>query len=193
MDGKQETTKQSERKKNPLLIPFVIALIGVLLLIATLFLPFASATKEYREHLQKYSEEMYDEEINMTNGDAVNISLFEFGKMYAAAANLGFEKSIAITCLVIIAMFALFVILTTLFAVLKKPIVTLIFDFLSFSIFLLIKWDFKDRGVLPSSRYDWGFAEFVCYIGFTVVVVGAVLMLVAKIKAKHQSKVSVTE
>ena len=33
MDGKEEATVQPERNKNPLLIPFVIALIGSLLLL----------------------------------------------------------------------------------------------------------------------------------------------------------------
>ena len=188
MDGKEEATVQPERNKNPMLIPFVIALIGSLLLIATLFLPFSSATEEYREHLQKYSEEMYAEEINMTNGDAVNLSLFEFGRMYAAAADLGMFKSIAVACLVIIAAFALFVILTALFAVLKKPVAALIFNLLSFGVFRLIKWDFEDRGVLPSSSYDWGFAEFACYIGIAIVVVGTILLLVAKLKSKRQRK-----
>lgn len=195
MNKKQKTENHitnSWEQKTPL-IAFVITLIGSLLLIVTLFLPFASATEEYREHLQKYSDEMYAEEINMTNGNAVNLSLFEYGRMYAAAVDLGISKSSAIACLVIIVAYALFVIMTTLFTILKKPIAVLIFNLLSFGVFRLIKWDFDDRGVLPSSRYDWGFAEIVCYIGIAVVVVGAILLLLDKIRAKRQRKALVNE
>ena len=148
MDKKNEVMLQSERNKDKLLIPFIVALIGSLMLIVTLFLPFASATEDYKEYLQEYSDEMYVEELNMTNGDAVNISLFEFGRIYAAAADWGMSESIAIACLVIISAFTLFTILTTLFSVLKKPIVAMIFNLLSFGVFWLIKWDFEDRGVV---------------------------------------------
>lgn len=188
MEEKQETTMQSERKRNPLLIPFGIALIGSLMLIATLFLPFASATDEYQEYLQKYSEEMYLDAFDMTNGDAVELSLFEFGRIYAFAAQTGISEEIAIACLVIIAAFAFFAALTALFAALKKPIAVLIFNLLSLGVFRLIKFDFEDRGVLPSSSYDWGFAEIVCYIGCAVVIVGAALLLAGKIKMKRQRK-----
>lgn len=193
MDKKNEVMLQSERNKDKLLIPFIVALIGSLMLIVTLFLPFASATEDYKEYLQEYSDEMYVEELNMTNGDAVNISLFEFGRIYAAAADWGMSESIAIACLVIISAFTLFTILTTLFSVLKKPIVAMIFNLLSFGVFWLIKWDFEDRGVIPSNSYDWGIAEFVCYIGFAVVMVGAILLLMAKINAKRQNKALVKE
>lgn len=188
MEEKNNTALQSVGSKNNLLLPFIAALIGSLMLILTLFLPFASAKDEYKEYLQEYSDKMYAEEINMTNGEAVHISLFEYGRMYAAAADLGMAESIAIACLVIISAFALFAILTTLFSVLKKPIAAIIFDLLAFGVFLLIKWDFRDRGVLPSNRYDWGIAEFICYIGIAVVIVGSILLLIAKIKNKKQNK-----
>ncbi|MBQ4648519.1 MAG: hypothetical protein IJB76_05095 [Clostridia bacterium] len=188
MDKNQKNALQSEKNKNSLLIPFVIALIGALLLVATIFLPFASATEEHQEYLQKHSEEMYAEEINMTNEDAVTISIFEFGRIYAAAISLERYVDIAIACLIVIVGFALLVALTTLFAVLKKAIITLIFNLLSFGAFQIIKWDFEDRGVLPSSSYDFGIAQYACYVGIIAVMVGAVALLVAKIKNKKQLK-----
>ncbi len=59
-------------------LPVFITIIGAILLLLMLFLPFASATKDYEESLKKYKDNMYVEEIGMTNADAVDISLFEF-------------------------------------------------------------------------------------------------------------------
>ncbi len=186
MNEKNEVTL--EQNKIKLLIPFIVTLVGALMLIVTLFLPFASATEDYREHLQKHPDEMYAEELHMTNEDAVNISLFEFGRMYAAAADMGISKGIVIVCLVLLSAFALLAILTALFSALKKPIAAMIFNLLSFGAFWAIKWDFADRGVLPNRRYDWGIAQIVCYIGVIAGVVGAILLLTARIKEKRQKK-----
>ena len=53
---------------------FIAMLIGSAILLLTLFMPFASATDEYKEALEKFSDSMYIEELNMTNKEAINIS-----------------------------------------------------------------------------------------------------------------------
>lgn len=179
---------QNEKKGKKFLYPFLVMLIGSIMLIATLFVPFASATGDYKEYLEEYSDSMYAEELNMTNGEAINISLFEFARIYSVAAEMGMSKSISIACMVIIAAFGAFALLTLLFSVLKKPIPAIIFNLLTFAVFRITKWDFNDRGVIPSSRYDWGMAEYFCYLGVVVLVVGAVALLVVKIKDKKQRK-----
>lgn len=167
------------------ILPLLIAVLGSLLLIAALFLPFASATEETKEDLLEYADEMYAREINMTNKDAVNISLLEFGRIYAAAAREGLYKAIAVTCLVIMAAFALFAVLTVLFSSLRKPVAAIIFDLLSFGAFRLLMFDFKDRGVIVNSSYGWGFAVTLCHVGAAVVIIGAVLLIIEKIKTKR--------
>ncbi|MBE7058649.1 MAG: hypothetical protein E7387_06065 [Ruminococcaceae bacterium] len=186
MEEKKEIMQQSKKAKNNLLIPFIVVLIGSVMLIVTLFLPFASATEEYAEHLQKYSDEMYAVGIDMKNEEAIDISLLEFIKVYAATADLGMSQDVAVVCLVIIFAFILFAILTVLFSVFKKPIPAIIFNLLSFGVFWVIRWDFEDRGVIPSSNYDWGIAGTFCYVGIVVVMIGAVALLVMKIMTKKQ-------
>ncbi len=184
MEEKNNTKDQKKR----LMIPFVIALAGSLVLIITLFLPFASAKDDYKEYLRKYSDDMFSEEIEMTNKEAINLSLFEYGRIYAKTAEMGIQKAMSITCLVAISIFAVLVILTTLFSLLKKPIVTIIFDLFSFGAFRLIMWDFNDRGVIPSRNYGWGIARYFCYIGAAVALVGAIYLLVTKLKIKKERK-----
>ena len=188
-----ETATLSEKSKNPLLIPFLIALVGVILTVSTLFLPFATATPEYREYLLASPDDYYAEEIGMTKRDAVNISLFEFWRMYAAAYRLGLSETIALVCLIIISVFAGFVLLTLLFVVLKKATPAIIFDILSFAVLRLIRWDFSDRGVLPDSMHDWGIASLIAYVGMIIVIVGALLLLIAKVKAKRAAMACISE
>lgn len=163
--------------------PVLITIIGSVLMLLMLFLPFASATEDYKEKLLKY------EEIGMTNGEAVNISLFEFGKMYVEAANQGMHKEISIACIVIISLFAGFAVLTLLLCLCKKSIGIIIFDLLTIGTFKIICFDFEDRGVLPSSSFDWGIVNWMVYVIGILVFAGAIWLFVEKKKAKKIAKV----
>lgn len=116
-------------KKTKLMrYPVLITIIGALLLLLMLLLPYASATKDYEERLMKYADEMYVEEIGMTNADAVDISLLEFGRMYTEAVRQDLHKEMSIACIVIISIFTGFAVLTLLMTLIKKPIGIIIFD-----------------------------------------------------------------
>ena len=47
-------------------------------------------------------------------------------------------------------------------------------------------WDYTDRGVIPSSSYDWGLAHTLFPIVAFIALAGAIWMLVMKIIAKKQ-------
>lgn len=177
-------------KTQNLLYPKLAAIIGSLLLLITLILPFASAKEDYKERLMRYPDYMHTEEADMTNKDAVNVSLVEFIRIDYAAAKANISEEVAIANMVIIIAFIVFAVLTLLFSILKKPISTLIFDIISFLIIQLLKYDYKDRGVIPSSSYDWGIAHIVCYIGIAIVAVSAVLLIIVRIKSKRSTKTS---
>ena len=190
MEEKNEDQKDIEKQKKRLFIPFFIMLLGSFLLIAVLFVPFASATEDHRLYLQEHPNGVYAEEIGMTNKEAITLSLVEFGEIYAKTVELGMSKEISITCLVIISVYALLVILTTIFSVLKKPIVSLIFNVLSLGVFRVIMWDFDDRGVILNSSYDWGMARYFCYVGVAAVFIGGVYLLITKIKLKKERELT---
>jgi len=177
-------------KNKNVLYPALATIVGALLLLITLILPFASANEDYTERLMSYPDSVYSEEADMTNKDAVNISLIEFIKIDSAAIESGISEGTAIANMVVIIAFIVFATLTLLFSILKKSIPALISDIISFAVMQLIKFDFEDRGVIPSSSYEWGIAHFVCYIGIAIVAVGAVLLLIAKIKNKRSTKTS---
>ena len=159
---------------------FIAMLIGSAILLLTLFMPFASATDEYKEAL---------EELNMTNKEAINISLFEFIRIYSSETGKEISNDLSIVYVVVIAAFAVFALLTLLFSILRKSIPVIVFNILTFAVLRLIIWDFEDRGVISNSRYDWGIAQYIGYIGIAIVMVGAVALLVVKMKDKKQQKI----
>lgn len=188
MENTGITYEQNQERRNTLFFPALIALVGSIILVVAFFLPYSSATEEYKEYLRNNSDSMYFEEIGMTNGEAVGISMLEFGRMYAKAAEMGMSEAVSIICMVLIAIIGLFSLLTLLFAILKKPIVLFIFNALNFGIFSMLNWDFRDRGIMPTSSYDWGISYYLYYIGALGALVGAVYLFIAKIKIKKQKK-----
>ena len=164
---------------------FIAMLIGSAILLLTLFMPFASATDEYKEALEKFSDSMYIEELNMTNKEAINISLFEFIRIYSSETGKEISNDLSIVYVVVIAAFAVFALL---FSILRKSIPVIVFNILTFAVLRLIIWDFEDRGVISNSRYDWGIAQYIGYIGIAIVMVGAVALLVVKKKDRRKQK-----
>ena len=143
-------------------------------MMAMLLLPFASANKEYQSYLLDNKDELYAEELGMSNAEAVNISLAEYAKMYIEAVKQGFHMEAGIVCIIIIIVLSL----------LKKPIGILVFDILALASFWAIRFDFEDRGVVPSDFYDWGIASWLTYVIGVVVATGAIWMFFEKRKAE---------
>lgn len=170
-------------------IPFFIALVAAVLTLISFFLPYASAAGDYKEYLQSYSDSFYDETFQITNADAVHFSLFEYGKMYIGIAgndDYASYHDIAIVCAVLIAIVAATTLLVLLFAALRKAIPLLIFTVLHFGALRLVDWDFNDRGVLPTDDYVYGFGHYFYYICVALLLIGAIWMLVCKIKVKKE-------
>ena len=166
--------------KRKMLCPFIITLIGAILMLVMLLLPYASANSEHKDYLIEHSDDMYVQEIGMTNSEAVNISLVEFVRIYSEAINENINKETSIVCIAIIAIFAVFALITIILTLLKKPIGIIISDLLALVIFSIIHFDFKDRGVIQNRSYDWGITNYLTYIVGGVIIIGAVWMLIAK-------------
>ena len=174
---------ETDGKKKIIVVSFLAMLIGSIMLIITLFVPFASATDDHREYLEKYANTVSIEGLDITNEQLLDVSLFKF------ASGMEISRDISISCIAMISVFAFFVLLTLLFSILRKAIPVIIFDLLTFVVFRIIQWDFEDRGVISNSKYDGGIALYIGYIGVVIVMAGAVTLLVMKIKNKKQRKV----
>ncbi|MGN0395718.1 MAG: hypothetical protein ACI4EF_10160 [Coprococcus sp.] len=168
--------------------PVLVTIMGAVLMLLMLFLPYASATEDYEERLKKNKDEIYLEEIGMTNADVVNMSLFEFEKIYVEAASQGIYKEISITCIVIISIFTGCAVLTLLMALIKKPIGIIFLDLLTMGAFKVICYDFEYRGVIPSSKFNWGIVHYLVYGIGVIIFAGAIWLFIEKRKAKKLAK-----
>lgn len=186
MKKREEMQEFIKSHKKKMLIPSLIALIGALLLVATSLVPFASATEDFEEYLEYLDDRdiEYGKELGMTNEEQIDLSLVEYAVGYARLAEQGRSEGIIYVC--VIAVFCLFILLTTLCTSLKKPIGIIIFDILSLGMYLLIQWDFDERGVVPGYHYDLGTAQYFCYLGFAVALAGAIYLIVTKHNLKKE-------
>ncbi len=175
----------NETKTKRILYPFLISLVGSIMMVVIMWLPYATANEEYEKYLMENEDRIYAEEIGMTNGDAVNISLFEFIKIYGEASGQGSYGVVATTCVVIISMYGAMALLTVVMSALRKPVGIIVFDVLTLIMLKIVNFDFEDRGIIPSGRYDWGIASYITYIIGVVVVAGAVWLIIEKKRGKE--------
>lgn len=65
----------SEKGKR---ITGLVLIIISIIMVVSFIMPYLSAKGDYKKYLKDYATEMNTEEIEMTNADAVNVSLYEF-------------------------------------------------------------------------------------------------------------------
>ena len=70
----------------------------------------------------------------------------------------------------------------------KKPIGIIIFDLLTMGAFKIICFDFEDRGVIPSSSFEWGIVYNLVYVIGVIIITGAIWLFIEKRKAKKLAK-----
>lgn len=166
------------------LIPAVVAIVAAAALVAAFFLPFGSANDEYRQTLASVPDEWVDEAVGITASDAMDMSLFEYAKVYgnysAQVPGAGWEIIVGI----IIAVGVLSA-LTLLFAAARKATPTAVFAILTFGVAQLLIGSFAESGIVPSSAYDVGIAHALYTAAPVIAVVASVWLFVVKFKAKR--------
>ena len=172
------------QKERTLLIPFFVALLATVLMASCIFLPYTSATPEHANMLAMYPDTIVDKTLNMTANDMLDLSMIEYANVYQQLGQqiLG-NQSLAVVYIVLVALIGGFAAFAILFVLIKKPIGIIIFSTLSFVVFMVQNADYTDRGVVPSSTYDWGMGYYIFFIAFLGAVAGAIWMLIVKRKA----------
>ena len=174
----------SENNGQMRTITSVATIVAALLLVVAFFLPYASGTQEFREGLSSMSANPYSETLGMSNEDLADISLFEYVRIYGASGELGMGDAFAAVYVPLTVAPAVLSVLTLLFAVLRKPIPSIIFSVLTVALTFLLNWDFEDRGVIPSSNYDWGIARWVYLVAGIAVIACAAWQIVLRKQAR---------
>lgn len=167
-------TKNILNKK--LMLPFIISIIGILFIIIGMFLPYMTAVGELSDYIESFPDEIISNSYDVTNKDFAKFPFISISKIVGA---LWGENDAMISTIFLI-LFGSFAILTTLFILLKKPIVTIIFDLLTCATFLfigvLLKEDF-----ISADKYAWGIGYFIILIAVAIIFIASILMLIIKI------------
>ena len=177
--------------KSKSLIPFVAALVGSVLMIVTLFLPYATAIDDHAESIQDRPHAMVYEKIDMEAQDIMHISMVEYSYIYSNLAEQLFrDSSDAILYVIMVMLIGSFSLFAVIFSIFKKPIAVIVFDALAFCVFCMQNWDYTDRGVIPSRSYDWGAGYYIFYVAALITLVGAALMLINSVRDKKNKEIS---
>lgn len=175
--------------KQKTIFPFIVTLVGALVMAACVFLPYSTATAERAEWIDNYPDTVVMEEMDLTAADMKNISLVKYAHIYyTMSEEYWHDSTIGIFYIVLVAMVGGGALIAALFASARKPFWCLVFGAISTGVFRLLNYDFTDRGVIPSDSYDWGIAHTIFPIAATVAMLGASWMLIQKIIVKRKIK-----
>lgn len=172
-------TKKTLNEK--LKLPFIVALIGVLILVIGIFLPYITAVGEMGEYIEKYPDRIEIKDLELTASDLKDIPVISVSQIITGIYG---EDDGAIAD-VIVMVFGGFLALTALFVILKKPIAIMIFDLLTFGSFSFLNFAMKEDFIDPD-KYAWGIGYTTIQIAIAIVFVTAIWMLVKKIIAKRE-------
>lgn len=161
--------------KKKIFIPQIITLIGPVLTLLSTFLPYYTITEEH-EALLKYLEDY--SYIRNTSLFKYFLNCYEYKYLY-------FGSIIMLIAIVI------FLVLTILFAISKKPIPAIIFDALTIVLFIRQSSICKAMSRI-GEYYNWGVGYYLFYILAIITLLGAVWMLIAKKALKRKNPNSKT-
>lgn len=164
-------------------LPFIVALIGVLILVIGMFLPYITAVGEMGEYIEKNPDRIEIEDLELTAGDLKDIPVISVSQIITGIYG---ENDGAIANIIVM-VFGGCLVLTALFVILKKPIAIMIFDLLAFGSFSFLNFAMKEDFIDPD-KYAWSIGYHVIQVVIAVVFVAAIWMLVKKIIAKRELK-----
>ena len=182
----QETNDLQEylrKEKAKITLPFVVALVGVLIAVIALLLPYMTAVGDLAEYIEKYPDVILEETVGLTTSDFANVSMISVRNLVASV--YGKDNGSFVAGIVIV--FGIFLALTALFVVLKKPIGAMIFSLPAYGVFFVLNSLMKEFHI-AADKYAWGIGYYAMTISIIAIFVGAVWMLVTKIMIKRQAK-----
>lgn len=150
----------------------IVVLLSAAVMIAALFLPYASALPAFRQMLEQLPAGENLESLGITAQSAVRISVAEFIGIYLSSNKMlgGYY------CLLAVAM-GITAVLSGLFAWLRRPVAVIACDLLAVAVLILQDCSYANRGVVPGTAYRFGIAYYLFYTAAVAVLTGAFLMI----------------
>lgn len=172
-----------ERKKPKTILPFVATLIGVLIMVVALFLPYMTAVGGMAEDIKKHPNRIEVESLELTAGDLANVPIISVGNVFTCVHG---EDDGQIANIIVI-VFCVCLALTAIFAIFKKPIAVMVFDLLAGGVLLFLNYFIKED-YISDNTYAWGIGYYVILIAAVAIFAGAIWQLVTKTNLKREAK-----
>lgn len=178
-----------------------VAVLMSILLLASAFLPFASAKDEYREALEKYESNIEQSvlggemdsmmhTVGLNVRDMKNISLYEYTKVYSEIGKISSKSEISYLMYLPLILFEFFALMLLFVSTGKKPIGMVVFDIATIGIFQAIQREYEELGIVPGTYYNRGFVSYMVYFLGVVILALSIWMFVEKGKIKKELKES---
>ncbi len=161
--------------------PKTMAILWALLLIACFFLPHMTAKDETREVLNILDEFKVAPTSTLTYGDVMDLSLFEHALLFYQIGDDLLEQELSgFFYTVAYAALGVLPILILLLALGNMPGMMFFFSLLLSGDYYLIHWDLQERGIVPSSMYDWGIVHYMLPICTALLLIFSLYMMFSK-------------
>lgn len=173
----------------------IFAIVLCIFALVGLFMPYEKSIGDYHESLLKYPEAMNIEEVDLTNKEVVNISIVENFKIYNYAMNnsrnVGDDSDWiygeALINVIITISLIVSIILVLVLIILNKTVLTIIFDIMIAISSMAMNYDITSRGVLPSSRYTYGFSYYLYIIIAILLLIYLIVKIILKKKLNNST------
>ena len=173
--------KQTLNKR--LTVPFFVALLAVLLIIVTLFLPYMTAVGEMAEYIENNPDRIEIKSLNLTASDLADISVLSVNKLITGV----YGEDDGEIANIIVMVLGGFLAVTLLFTLFKKPVAIIIFDLLTCGTFFFLSFLMKED-FISADTYAWGIGYYAFLVAAVIVFAAAIWMLVKKISVKKELK-----
>lgn len=187
-----------------LAVQAVILFAAALLMTASVFLPYLSATKEYAQYidetygylndlsdyLKEYSDEMPYYTGNMDIVKLKSVSIFDYSRIfYSLHSEIGGAASLGLLYVVPAALIAALPVIAALLALGRKPVGAIVFDVLAIGVFQMWR---SGSAITDSDLYNWGIAYYMFPIAAAAAFAVGIWMLVRKSQLKKQMKAQIS-
>ena len=153
------------------------------LMVVSLFLPYMTAVGDMAKYIEKNPDRVEIESLKLTASDLANVPIISVGNIITGV----YGEDDGQIANIIVMVFGGCLALTALFTILKKPIAFMIFNLLTGGVFFFLNFLMKED-FTAADKYAWGVGYYITMIAAVVIFVGAIYLLVEKIKAKKQKK-----
>jgi hypothetical protein len=159
-------------------LPFLVTLIGVLLMIAAMFLPYMNAQGTLSEYIKM---------LDRTELEVENISPTPSVLSVKDVVTTVYGESDGKITEIVVLVFGATVALTALFVLFKRPIAIMFFDLLALGGFSFLNYAMSQDFIGPD-KYAWGIGYYLTLLSIGTVFTAAIWLLVRKIATKRELK-----